>query len=240
MSPYFENPAPMTNFASFDIASVVAGFREFGADMAWIQLLQYIGSSEGVNYTKEQSMLIEMISAKNIFGLKLISDSAMSGIKAAMPDLTGDAQKYKDLYKYTLRVVRLNPRFRYAYLFSAGALAWNYERPDEAMELLKEGIKNNPDYWQFHLYVSAILYKKHLMHKEMLAMLEKAIKQKDAPNMVKSIVANLYEKEKRPADALKIWLDIAESKDPMYYEKSLGKIEKLSAALGLISPKRED
>ncbi len=228
--PYFKNPPPPpTKFAFLDVSSVLLGFRKFGADIAWIQLLQYLGTQDNSNLTREESFYIALRSAKKLLGIDLVKEM---DVKETKPDFENGKIKYMDLAKYTKRVIRLDPKFKYAYLFSAGALAWNYERTSEALEILREGIINNPDEWQFYTYISAILYKEKRYHEEMLLILEKAIRQKDSPNIIKVIVANYYEKEKRYADAIKIWMNIIESKDPMYYERGLGKVEKLSATLG--------
>ena len=253
LKPYLENPAPLSEkYSSFDLAAVSSGFRKFTSDIAWIQLLQYVGTSgEDFMMTKEEKFLIEYGSSKSLFGINFLDDKKASELKARLKEehksltenkihyapheMTQEARRgmHPDLLNLTLRVVRLDPHFHYAYLFSGGALAWNYDRTDEALEILREGIRNNPDYWQFHLYISAIIYKKNLKSGEMIALLEEAVRQKDAPNMVRVILANYYEKMGRLADALKIWVDVVETKDPMYYEKGLNKIEKFSAALGL-------
>lgn len=229
--PFFSSPVPMTKYANIDLASVASGYKKFGSDIAWIQLLQYVGTPDDVKLTRKEKFLLELWSAKVIFGIDLVGDK--KPLLSYHPDFSGGPEKHKDLLTYTLRVIRLDPHFHYAYLFSGGLLAWQYDRIEEAIELLREGIRNNPNYWQFHLYVSAILYKKQHKHAQMLTELEKAIRQKDAPNIVKVIVANYYEKEKRYIDALKIWLDVVETKDPMYYEKGLQKIEKFSKNLGI-------
>jgi len=104
-------------------------------------------------------------------------------------------------------VVDLDPFFQYAYLYGAGALAWNLNRPDEAVELLKKGIDYMENYrsditkdvhesfWQLNLYMSAIVYRKMDDFKKMTYMLEVAVKQPDCPNIIKAILANIYQKE---------------------------------------------
>lgn len=155
--------------------------------------MQYLGTREDEKLTQEESFYIELRSAKKLLGIDLVREM---DVKETKPDFEKGKEKYKDLVKYAKRVIRLDPKFTYAYLFSAGALVWNYERVDEALEILREGIINNPGEWQFHKYISAILYKEKQHHEEMLSILEEAIKQKDAPNLIRVIVANYYEKEK--------------------------------------------
>lgn len=244
VAPYLSNPAPMSRFSSLDVAIVAAGARRFASDIAWIQLLQYVGTDE--EYEKlnpQEKFLLEYASSKLLFGLDFLDSQKAAALKGTLSARRGSPStntpspddKYKrhpDVYNMALRVIRMDPHFKYAYLFAGGALAWNYERVDEALAILREGISHNPDYWQFHLYVSAIIYKQNLKDDEMLALLEQAIRDRNAPNMVRVIVANNYEKRGRTADALRVWLDIVETKDPMYLEKGIEKIDRFSSALG--------
>lgn len=143
--------------------------------------------------------------------------------------------KYHSLKKMVLRVVRLDPSFHYAYLYGAGALGWNLDRPDEALEILKEGIRYNPQYWRFRLYVGAIVYKQKGKFDEMITLLEDAVQHPDCPTMVKSILANIYEERKDYVKSLKIWIDIQESehKDPAYIQRSEQQIKELRRKLGI-------
>lgn len=50
-------------------------------------------------------------------------------------------------YKYIDVITALDPGFGYAYWFGAFAIADEMERPDLAIKLLDEGIKNNPKNW---------------------------------------------------------------------------------------------
>jgi len=239
----------LSRYILFDVSSVALGIRRFAADIAWIQLLQYVGTSGEDYLSKEEKFLLEYGSSKVLFGINFLDEKKAAELKERLKknaqtrskihyapyEMTTEERRqlHPDLLSLTLRVARLDPYFKYAYLFSGGALAWNYDRTDEALAILCEGIKNNPDYWQFHLYISAILYKKNLKHDEMITLLEQAVRQKDAPNMVRVILANYYEKMGRLRDSLKIWLDVVETKDSMYYEKGLEKVEKFSKALGI-------
>jgi len=139
--------------------------------------------------------------------------------------------EYPALKKMILRVTRLDPSFQYAYLYGAGALTFGTDRPEEAMELLREGIFYNPTYWRFRLYVGAILYKKQGQFGNMIALLEDAIRYPDCPTMVKSILANIYKEKGDYARALKIWLEVLDNKssDNWYKiqaEKQIGELGK--------------
>lgn len=119
-----------------------------------------------------------------------------------------DPNRSYDLLKtFALRVVRINPYFRRAYIESAGILAWfrGINRPDEAMEILQEGIRYNPDYWPLRSYVGAIGYKQAGQFDKMTGMLESAIQDPGCPLLIKEILANAYKSHQRYADAIRIW-----------------------------------
>ncbi|MDI6757257.1 MAG: hypothetical protein QME32_04465, partial [Endomicrobiia bacterium] len=197
VASYLSNPAPLSRFSSFDAAGLMMGARKFASDIAWIRLLEYVGTDEEYeSLSPQERFLLEYASSKVLFGLDFLDAKKAAELKESLRlrrlapatsiavSWSDKSRRHKDIYDMTLRVVRLDPHFKYAYLFSGGALAWNYGRTDEALAILREGIQNNPDYWQFHLYISAILYKQDLKNDEMLSLLEMAIKEKDAPNMV--------------------------------------------------------
>ncbi len=178
-----------TGYGLLDLSGIIFGMRRMVANITWIQLLQYYGTPEVEHEHKEN-------------GCPLCKDYG--------------GGKYYDLLSLTQRIVRLDPYFYYAYLYSAGALAWNLNRPEEAILILKEGIHNNPKYWRFRLYLAAIIYKQLNKFDKMVVLLEEAVKYSDCPSMVKVILANIYEKQNRYLDSLKIWLEVLTSKDESY------------------------
>ncbi|MFA5859464.1 MAG: hypothetical protein WC955_10420 [Elusimicrobiota bacterium] len=192
-----------------DIAGTVMGMRKMASNFAWVQLLQYYGSAE-IECEEE-----EMHKCEHHAGIDFGSG------------------KYPKFTKLSLRVIKLDPYFHYAYLYSAGALAWNLERPDDALEILQTGVKYNPKYWKFRLYIAGIVYKKIKDYGKMVNVLEEAVTYPDCPNMVKSILANIYELQGRFADTLKLWLQIYDTNDLSYREKAIKKIDEMSAKLGL-------
>ena len=99
---------------------VLLGLRRLSADLAWIDVLQYYGSHE--------------------------EEDEHNGEHIHEPGQTCPHclkwGEYKELLPRCQAVVRLDPYFRYAYLYGAGALAFNHDRFSEAVELLDEGVKN--------------------------------------------------------------------------------------------------
>jgi len=177
-----------TSYGLLDLSGIILGMRRMAADIAWIQLMQYYGTPE--------------------------TDESGKEIDFHGEDYGGG--KYYEVLSLTQRVIRLDPYFHYAYLYSAGALAWNLNRPEEAISLLKEGISNDPKYWRFRLYLGAIIYLQLKKFDKMVILLEEAVKYPDCPSLVKVILANIYEEEGRYLDCLKIWFQVLESKDEFY------------------------
>ncbi len=156
-----------------DAAFITFGFRRLAADVAWVQLLQNMGSYDGVK------------SSKN----------------------------YPYLKNDTLRVTRIDPYFHRAYLFGAATLAWlrSTNRPDEALEVLAEGIHYNPTYWAFRTYAAGIGYMRTNQMQNMIRMLEDALRDPNCPTIVKSVLANSYKFQKRYLEAIAIWEDVLSS-----------------------------
>jgi len=122
--------------------------------------------------------------------------------------------EYKNLLPMCQEVVRLDPYFHYAYLFGSGSLAFNHGRYDEAIELLREGIKNNPKFWKFRLYIAAILYTRIKEYGRVVPLLEEAIRYTDCPEVVKIFLANIYKARGEYEKAIAIWEHIlATSRD---------------------------
>lgn len=192
-----------TAYGLLDLSGIIFGMRRMVANVAWIQLLQYYGTPERDEANEEI----------HLHGLEY------------------GGGKYYDLLSLTQRIIRLDPYFYYAYLYSAGALAWNLDRPEEAILLLQEGIRNDPKYWKFRLYLGAVIYQQLQKFDKMVILLEEAVKYSDCPAMIKAILANIYEKENRYFDSLRIWLQVLESKDEFYRLRAEKKIAELKAQI---------
>ncbi len=135
----------------------------------------------------------------------------------------------------TLRVTRIDPWFVRAYLFGSALLAWmhNTGRADEALEVLAEGIKYNPDEWSFRTYAAGIGYMKNNEMDKMIRMLEDAVHDPKCPATVKSILANAYKAQKRYADAIAIWEDVLSTPSARdYHLRARTELSKLHALLG--------
>jgi len=116
--------------------------------------------------------------------------------------------EYENLLPMCQEVVRLDPYFHYAYLFGGGCLAFNHERYEEAIEFLREGIKNSPKFWRFRLYIAAIVYTRTKEYDKVVPLLEEAIRYGDCPELVKFFLANIYKAKGEFEKTIALWENI--------------------------------
>jgi hypothetical protein len=196
--PHFNELIVLENEAGLqDVAMIVGGFRSVAADLAFIELLQYLG------------------------GDSFLDDGAQKK----------DFHLIKDL---TLRVMRIDPYFVQAISFGAVSLAWlrNINRPNEALDLLAEGIRFNPTYWSFQSYVVAMSYEKLADIDRMLTALGQTINDPNCPIYVKAIMANVFKLHGRYEQALTIWSNVyGTTEDPATKNRAFDQIRELKRRL---------
>jgi tetratricopeptide (TPR) repeat protein len=114
---------------------------------------------------------------------------------------------YEHLAGLSLRVTRLDPSFHRAVLFASGILAWFHgvERPDEAADLLNEGMRRSPEQPLYALYLAALAYKAKGDNDRMAALLESSFDLPDTPSTMKAILANLRQSRGEYREALALW-----------------------------------
>lgn len=191
-----------------DVAFTVAGFRRAAADVAWIQFLHVIAVDvHGEEHEHED---------EHEHGGEHEEGGTTAGVRDA-----------------ALRVARLDPSFIQPYLFGAGILAFDRSepRPDEALELLREGIERNPKDRRLQLVTAAILYKIRDKPGPMIEELEKLAVEPDCPGLMRAILANLYKRQGRNDKALAMWTLVLEGPDSSgERERAEREIAALSAA----------
>jgi len=154
----------------------------------------------------------------------------------SLPGYTDSPGKaYEHLGVLSLRVTRLDPSFHRAVLFAAGILAWFHgvERPDEAAELLHEGMRRSPEQPLYSLYLAALAYKRQGDSNRMIALLESSFDLPETPATMKAILANLRQSRGEYREALILWIRILENdRDRSEHGRAKTKIVELR---GLIS-----
>jgi tetratricopeptide (TPR) repeat protein len=187
-----------TAHAMEELAFVGLGMRRQDADLHFIRLLQYYGESEP-------------------------GEEEGPG-----PHLESGGGNYPEIYPRALRLMELDPYFRYGCLYAAGALAFNLNRPEQAVSLLRAALQNDPKAWQYHLYLAAVAYKKEREFGKLVDVLEPALKDPGCPALLKSIVAGIYRKMGMLQKALALYQDIVDhSKDEGLRQASRERIRRI-------------
>jgi tetratricopeptide (TPR) repeat protein len=204
-------------FAVQDMTSVLSGSRRLGADIAFIQLLLYYGTMEnaheGHNHPKEHA------------------EDAHPGHTHWDAEINADIQNdplplFPQLKNLGLRVGLLDPYFHYAFLFTGGALGFNLNRMEDAIDVLRRGAEADPHFPRYALYAGALAYKRSEGQDKVIPWLEEAIKDPDCPTMIKNILANMYRQEGNLRRAAEIFINIVEtSRDKEYVALAIRKLQ---------------
>lgn len=126
----------------------------------------------------------------------------------SLPEMTDSPGKpYEHIAVLTRRVTHLDPSFHRAWLYGAGILGWfeNVNRPDEAVELLREGMRLDPGQPLYGFYIAALAYKKSGNVDKEIAILEGVFDDPRTPATMRPILANIYRRRGEYAKALATW-----------------------------------
>jgi tetratricopeptide (TPR) repeat protein len=223
----FERPV-IDYYAVQDLGAVLNGARRLGADLAFIQLLQYYGSGE---YADPHRLFGRKWERSQVPARELGHEGHDHGHDAESDD-EKPRPSWPLLNTFTLRVGSLDPYFHYAYLFGGGALAFTQRRYDEALSVLQEAAKRDPSFWRYRLYQGAIAYGKGAEMNRAIPLLEEAIRQPDCPSMVKNILANMHKKAGNPRRAAEIFVELIEtSRDQEYVALARQRLKEMGIRL---------
>lgn len=190
-----------------DAGVLSLGIRRLAADVWFIRLMQYYGTSQYLDEEKE--------------------DSHDHG------DHDAGTGKYPDIFPRSRHILDLDPYFTHVGLYSAGALAFNLGRSDEAIELINHAKLYQPREWKYDAYLAAIGYRLAGNPEKVADMLAPVVRDPECPTMIKQLVAFLNKKIKRYRAAAEIYEDIAMTAQDPYYirnaRRELVKLEKILA-----------
>jgi len=179
---------PFSSSGGEDAAFLGLGLRKLGADINFIRLLQYYGSDE------------EPLSSSG--GTPDVPPSGGFGYGGGV---------YSEFLPRLKHITSLDPYFKYAFLYGAGVLAFNLERPEDALAVLEEARRSMPDEWQFGKYMAAIGYKNAREPEKVADVLDSIVTQPGTPVMLKQQAAFLNKRIGRLKRAYEIYSDIAAS-----------------------------
>jgi hypothetical protein len=136
---------------------------------------------------------------------------------------------YPLFLSYCQRVARIDPSFKYVFYYGGGVLGWNLNRQNEAEELLREGIKQHPKEWRYQQFLAGLAYEKNHDINALADFLKGFVEDKDCPNLLRSILANIYKKQKRYKEAIYVWTLVHDTGDPNYLRRSESQIKEMLA-----------
>lgn len=190
------------------LAFVSLGLRRLGADINFIRLMQYYGTKEGVNAEMTEYY---------VYGL------------AERQPADYDKGNYPELYERAQRVLSLDPYYKYAALYASCSLAFNLDRPDEALKLLFFARRYMPGDVGYNACIAAIGFSKSKNPEQAADMLDGPVREPDCPSMVKQLAAFLNKRIKRYARAYEIYQDLYfTSKDAGYVKNAREQMQKLA------------
>jgi hypothetical protein len=169
---------PMAAHAVQDAGAALAGARRVGGDVAFIQLLQYLGVQEAHGHRHEPG------------------------------EEHGHADHFIDFLPFSRRFLVLSPYFHQGILFSGGVLGFVLNRPGEALSLLGEAARRDPTFWRYRLYAAAIAYGEGEQPEKVIPLLEEAMKYPDCPGILMHLLANLYKKRGDFPNAIRVYFHI--------------------------------
>ncbi|HOW89056.1 MAG TPA: hypothetical protein PL037_02150 [Elusimicrobiales bacterium] len=185
-----------------DAIALSLGLRRLAADVWFIRLMQYYGAPS--------------------------PESAEAG---AGPQEYG-AGAYPEFLPMARHILALDPYFTNAALFSAGSLAFNMNRPEEAVAFLEDAMSFAPREWKYATLLSAIGYSKAKDPRKVAETITPLLNEPDCPVMLRQLGAFLNKKAGDYAAAYRIYGDIlATSKDPFYVDNARREMEKLAPLL---------
>ncbi len=124
---------------------------------------------------------------------------------------------YPELAARALRILDVDPTFTYATLYASGALAFNLNRPDEALRVLQVALSRDAHNVQYQAYVAAIGLHRRGDKAGVIRILEPILGESDCPAMIKNMMAYLYAQCGQQEKAAALYRLIQDtSKDPRY------------------------
>ncbi len=136
--------------------------------------------------------------------------------------------EYPLFLAYCQRVAQIDPHFKYIFYYGGSVLGWNLKRFDEAESFIKEGIQAHPKEWRYQQFLAAIAFQKSHNMNDLVNFLEVFIEDRDCPNILRSILANIYKKQKDYIKALRVWMFIYDTNDESYRVRAVSEIDEIS------------
>lgn len=112
---------------------------------------------------------------------------------------------YSEVYSYIDSITDADPHFTFAYIYGSAILGFNVKRYDEAIRIIQKGLKFNPRIWRLRLYLGALTFSELGDKAKYVKYLEEAMKFDDHPQMIETLLGNIYAQYKEPDEVALYW-----------------------------------
>jgi len=113
-------------------------------------------------------------------------------------------------------VTELDPRFRDAYLLGSLILALEARRPQDALQLLEKGIRENPDDWMLPFEAGFIAFESLQDYGRAADYFQTSMERPGVHPAVRRFRAAMFERMGDPRQSLNLWLEILDTADSDY------------------------
>ncbi len=205
-------PAAAVSLAGDGVVASVAlwslGMRRLAADLGYVRLLVYYGSDEDDSGSMEEMFEEGHHHAGGMnFGFG----------------------RYEEVLPRARRILAVDPYWSYPVMYAASALAFNLQRPQEALDLLAEALVFRPGDRQFLSTVAAVGFHKNGDLSQALDRLMPAVDGPDSPTMLKNMAAYMNERAGRRGTAVRLYREILDSRDASYHDNARRGLQRLAA-----------
>ncbi len=195
-----------------------------------------LGPTESLPDFSSSKHPVEILTLLNLGLRRLAADIAMVrlliyyGSSEAMADDLNPPKGvtlYPGILPRAKEILSLDPSFSYVRFYAAGALAFNLGRPDEAIELLREGLILDPDNSKYKAYIAAIAFSQKGDARQAVEALSPYLNSPKTPSMIKNIAAFIYLRLKKWPQAAELYQELLKSKDAGYRKEAKKMLEKI-------------
>ena len=195
-----------------------------------------LGPTESLPDFSSSKHPVEILALLNLGLRRLAADIAMVrlliyyGSSEAMADDLNPPKGvtlYPGILPRAKEILSLDPSFSYVRFYAAGALAFNLGRPDEAIELLREGLILDPDNSKYKAYIAAIAFSQKGDARQAVEALSPYLNSPKTPSMIKNIAAFIYLRLKKWPQAAELYQELLRSKDAGYRKEAKKMLEKI-------------
>ena len=195
-----------------------------------------LGPTESLPDFSSSKHPVEILTLLNLGLRRLAADIAMVrlliyyGSSEAMADDLNPPKGvtlYPGILPRAQEILSLDPSFSYVRFYAAGALAFNLGRPDEAIELLREGLILDPDNSKYKAYIAAIAFSQKGDARQAVEALSPYLNSPKTPSMIKNVAAFIYLRLKKWPQAAELYQELLKSKDAGYRKEAKKMLEKI-------------